>query len=144
MKPENVRHVKDEVEGSDREHSLYSLPEPKGSPSYQVTLEMSGQPISMEIDTGASLSLISESTYKSRWPTKRLLPTMAKLRTYSGETLPVLGTMQVQVCHNHQLVDLSLVVVRGDGPSLLGRDWLSQGGQPHPPRCSNCIIGEVQ
>ena len=137
----------------------------------------------MEIDTGASLSLVSEVTYKKLWPGKRLLPTPVKLTTYSGEkllcfagwlsectashtaqnntlwsnveyfhhkvcifllcgvqfihfaacslttnlqsTIPVVGQMQAQVHHDNQSAQLSLVVVKGDGPSLLGRDWLS-------------------
>ena len=79
----------------------------------------------MEIDTGASLSLVSEVTYKKLWPGKRLLPTPVKLTTYSGEKLPVVGQMQAQVHHDNQSAQLSFVVVKGDGPSLLGRDWLS-------------------
>ena len=79
----------------------------------------------MEIDTGASLSLISESTCRKLWPKKRLLSTIAKLKTYSGEALPVLGTLNIQVSQNKQ-VCLSLVVVTGSGPSLLSRDWLEK------------------
>ena len=52
----------------------------------------------MEIDTGASLSIISEQTKEKLWPSKRLLPTTAKLRTYSGEELPVIDTMKVKEC----------------------------------------------
>ena len=54
------------------------------------------------------------------------MPTIAKLKTYSGETLPILGTLNVQVSHNKQKAGLALVVVTGSGPSLLGRDWLKK------------------
>lgn len=40
-------------------------------------------------------------------------------RTYTAERLPVVGEMHVHV----QTSDLPLLVVRGDGPALLGRDW---------------------
>ena len=81
----------------------------------------------MEVDTGASLSLISETTHSelqklTQLPT--LSPSTIKLRTYSGEELEVLGQMTVNVGYQTQLHRLSLVVVRGSGPSLLGHDWL--------------------
>ena len=87
-------------------------------------MEVEGQQLSLEIDTGASLSLISEETRKRLWPNKRLLPTTVKLQTYSGEALTVRGTMIVRVRHGGQEAQLSLLVVNGEGPSLLGRDWL--------------------
>ena len=95
----------------------------------------------MEIDTGASLSIISEQMKEKPWPSKRLLPTTAKLRTYSGEELPVKGTMKVKVLHKgHQNVELSLIVVNGQGPSLLGRDWMDKlklnWQEVHQVKCS--------
>ena len=77
----------------------------------------------MERDTGASFSLISESTCRKLWPKKRLLPTIAKLKTYSGETLPILGMF---TCSHNKQVCLSLVVVTGSCPSLLGHDCLEK------------------
>ena len=47
------------------------------------------------------------------------------LKTYSGECLPVLGEVDVEVQYEQQKHNLSLVVVSGEGPSLLGRDWLN-------------------
>ena len=45
------------------------------------------------------------------------------LKTYTGEHLPVVGDVVVNVQHNQDFV---LTVVAGEGPSLLGRDWLKQ------------------
>ena len=52
--------------------------------------------------------------------------TSAQLRTYTGEPIKVLGGISVKVCHNGQEKCLPLVVVSGEGPSLLGRNWLDQ------------------
>ena len=38
--------------------------------------------------------------------------------------MTVLGQFPVQVTHGQQRKQLCLIVVSGDGPSLLGRDWL--------------------
>ena len=45
------------------------------------------------------------------------------LKTYTGEPLK-LQEAKVTVCYKGQTVKLPLVVVKGDGPSLLGRNWL--------------------
>ncbi|MDD9818931.1 MAG: RNase H-like domain-containing protein, partial [Gammaproteobacteria bacterium] len=78
----------------------------------------------MELDTGAAVTLVSESTYRRLWPYRPLQECPMKLRTYSGEQLTVLGQLHVQVQSGVQSANLPLVVVQGDGSSLLGRDWL--------------------
>ncbi len=72
----------------------------------------------MEFDTGASMSLVSEKTFNRVWPEATLHPTQVKLRTYSGEPLTVLGTLDIHVQHGTNEAELSLLVVKGDGPSL--------------------------
>ena len=79
----------------------------------------------MEVDTGASLSIISEETYSSIFSTSELQHSDVKIHTYSGEYLPVLGSLDVAVRHNGQEAVLPLIVVKVKGPSLLGRNWLS-------------------
>ena len=80
----------------------------------------------MEIDTGAAVLLISESTNNSLWSgeNKPLQQADVSLHTYSGEKLPVIGQISVVVKYLEQKCLLTLLVVRGEGPSLLGRDWL--------------------
>ena len=82
----------------------------------------------MEIDTGAAVTLISATTYKTMWgPSPPLLrESTTILRAYGGRIIKVLGTLKAKV----QGVDrapskqLELYVVKGNGPSLLGRDSL--------------------
>ena len=60
---------------------------------------------------------MSEKTY-------RLLPQaleLTRLCTYTGENLPILGSISVLVCYNQQ----KTLPIR-EGPNLLGRDWLEQ------------------
>ena len=83
----------------------------------------------MEVDIGASLSIISEETYSRLWPEKKkpsLEESNITLRTYSGEQLAIKGTLQVDVEYKDQKAHLQLVVATGQGPNLLGRDWLSR------------------
>lgn len=48
------------------------------------------------------------------------------LHGYGGEQIPVVGSLNVTVQHGLQTEELPLTVVAGDGPSLLGRDWLAK------------------
>ena len=46
------------------------------------------------------------------------------LKTFTGEQIPILGKIAVEVCYQQQCHQLSLIVVKGKGHSLFGRDWL--------------------
>ena len=70
----------------------------------------------MEVDTGASVSVIGKHTYKELWPSKEAPPIESsdvQLQTYTGQPLPVLGTIHVDV-------GLSLVVLRDMAQASLG------------------------
>ena len=92
-----------------------------------MTMKLEDCPVEMEIDTGAALSLVSEATFKKLWKEKpALAPTQVRLCFYSGQPIPVVGSVKVNVVYKQQSARLPLLVVQGDGPSLLGRNWLSQ------------------
>lgn len=40
--------------------------------------------------------------------------------------MSVVGSLQVEVSHNNQTKQLPLLVVKGQSPSLLGRDWMNK------------------
>lgn len=84
-------------------------------------------PITMEIDTGASVSIINEHTFQLLSDRGRvsLKNGHKKLRTYRGEEIPILGTTTVNVTESDTVFEnMQLRIVKGDGPNLLGRDWL--------------------
>ena len=81
----------------------------------------------MEIDTGASVSIISRETFdliKDGESTLELEEPSVRLQTYTGEPIKVCGSTVVEVVHNDQRQSLRLMVTEGSGPTLLGRDWL--------------------
>ncbi len=77
----------------------------------------------MEINTGASLSILSEEEFQNLWSERPLSPSDVTLHCYSGE-FPVVGSVDVSVNYKGKSITLPLVIVRGVGPSLLGRNWL--------------------
>ena len=86
---------------------------------------INNQTVSMELDTGSAVTLVLEHTFKSKWPDTPLQVSNVKLCTNSNESLQVLGQIEAKIQYNKQIVELSLIVVEGNGPSLFGRDWLT-------------------
>ena len=82
--------------------------------------------IPMEVDTGAALSLICEESLNSYFNLKeKLQPKDVQLRTYSGELILALWSLDVEVEYESQTTSVPLIVVKGTGPNLLGRNWIS-------------------
>ena len=67
--------------------SVYTSLREKG---YQVELLLEGKKVSMEVDTGFVVSIISEREYNNLLKDLQLRPTRIHLKTYSGEQLPLL------------------------------------------------------
>ncbi len=91
----------------------------------KLDVSLDDKPLCMELDTGASVSLVSNTTFKNLFGNRNLRNSDLTLRTYSGELLNVLGEVEVLVVYKDQVKALPLVVVDGEGPSLFGRDWLA-------------------
>ena len=94
---------------------------------FHTTITVNGRPLTMEVDTGAAVSVVSETTFGSireGVTSLELQPTATRLQTYTGEPIQVKGSTVVKVEHYGQALDLPLIVSAGNGPALLGRDWL--------------------
>ena len=89
-----------------------------------VSLHVDNRPLTMELDTGASVSVISQKTWKTLFPDRQLELSDIQLQTYSGEPLPVLGQISVCVRYKQQEKLLPLVVVEGRGAAIFGCNWL--------------------
>ena len=110
---------------TDSELPLYKIND--GSKSvHPITVDMTikGSLLKMEIDTGAAVSIISKATYQNMFSEVPLNTVPLRLRTYTGEHIPVVGEMITQVQYGSQAKELGLIVVQGEGPSLFGRNWL--------------------
>ena len=88
--------------------SLYTIS--AGHHEIEVPIELTNQSVSMELDTGAGISIISEETHAK----------------YNGDPIHVLDQFNVNARYKSQSATLPLTVVAGAGPSLLGRNWLTE------------------
>ena len=105
-------------------YALYNIKSKNEPVIVSVTLD--NNEMSMEVDTGAALSIISESTYDKYFSDYVLTNQNDPLSTYTGELINIKGYFDVNVSLSHMKSSyrLPLVVVGGTGPSLLGRNWL--------------------
>ena len=74
------------------EYTLFAVGSTDGRSAIEVELELDGHRICMEIDTGASLSLVSEATFKRLWPGRSLQPSTVRLKTYTSVAGVGIGT----------------------------------------------------
>ena len=95
--------------------------------AFSVQMNVSGENLDMELDTGAAVSLITERTYREKLAHVPLKRSAQVLHTYSGEQLNILGEIAADVLYEGVRHQLPLVVVDVNArvPSLLGRNWLT-------------------
>ena len=91
-----------------------------------ATLEIDEVVVSMEVDTGAAVTLMSEEIQKRLFLKVKLQKPKVRLQTYTAEPLPLLGVLTVQVVYRGYTGSYTLYVVQGNGPTLLGHDWLQR------------------
>ena len=116
------------VEGEET-YTLFILSREGFRAPLTIDVVADGVQLSMEVDTGAVASIISECTYRRQWSKQKrplLQRTDVHLRTYTGEKINIKGKISLSVQYDNETLSLDLLVVEGDGPSLMGRDWLSK------------------
>ena len=138
MKSNHNKYVDSDSDDSDSEtvnvptdtdkHTMYNIGECNRTFSpYIVNVKLGSAWVDMEIDTGASRSTVSEEVYFSKLQSYPLSQANITLRSYSGEEVPLLGSITVPVTvGGSPTFKLDLLVVKGKRPALFGRDWLSK------------------
>ena len=128
--PAGVKQVGESEDSESKADDLWLVEEVGGihklyQPPIKVPVCVDGVNVCMELDTGASVSIVSETQYKQWWPGRSLDSSPIRLQTYSKQPLTVVGSLSVVVEYESQKVTLPLVVVEGSGPMLMGRNWLN-------------------
>ena len=121
-----VHRAQQDIPDDPSEYTLYPVTRQNAKP-WQTFISVEDHNLLMEVDTGAAVTMISEATYNQicdASSSAQLPPSTLKLRTYTGEEILVVGGTTVKVQCQEQVGQMPLVVVAGNGPSLLGRDWL--------------------
>lgn len=78
------------------------------------------------MDTGASCYVMTLKKFQELDTLKDLKESSIKLRTYTGEAVKPCGVTEVDVEYEGTESRLSLLLVKGDTSTLLGRNWLKK------------------
>lgn len=102
--------------------SVHNTAGQKTPPPISCTVNIQDTPVTFELDTGASCTIMNTRTYgqlKANLPP--LTTDNTRLLTFTGAALKVIGRLDVRVTHEEKNMTLPLYVVEGPGPNLLGR-----------------------
>ena len=116
------------MEGDDSEESsrefgdLYHVSVSKNKKPISLKIYLEGRPVTMELDTGSAVSVMSEGVYFEYLCHIPLKDTPLKLCTYMGESVRPMGFCHVTVQYQGQSKELPIYVVKNEGPTLFGRE----------------------
>ena len=89
-----------------------------------VTMTVEGKELVLEVDTGASVTVILNKMFKEKFGHLKLKLASTLLKT--GAVLPLCGETEVHVEYQGQSAKAPLTVAEVDGkPAILGRNWFS-------------------
>ncbi len=66
-----------------------------------------------------------QSCLRKTWKSIKLKDIRVTVRTYLSEKLSVLGQVEESVVHEGRQMVLTMLIIEGFGPCVLGRNWLS-------------------
>ena len=82
-----------------------------------IEVIINNQPVNMEVDTGAVVTVDSETTYNVK-----VQPTKTMLKSVKGQMMPLVGEAMVQAEIEGIKRKVKLFIAKGNCLSLFGRD----------------------
>ena len=93
--------TEEETPTDSNDMALFTVGSASSNP-ISAELEIDGKSVSMEVDTGAAVSIMSGAMFAAYFPDKHLSPSTVTLKTYTGETMKVLGEVEVSMQYKQQ------------------------------------------
>lgn len=112
-----------EASNADNEVNFYAFKDKNCLPIL-LNIKINLIPVTMELDTGSAVSILSEFEYNSKFSKIPLSHSDLLLKPYMGDAIKPVGQFTGNVQYQNQNFDHTFHVVRGNGPLLLGREFL--------------------
>ena len=103
----------------------------KTSKPIYICVSLDGKQANMELDTGAARSLMSYESYLNFWSDEdrpKLKRSAESLKVYGGSPITISGELSVLIRYKERKVRATMIVVKENGPLLMGRDLISELG----------------
>lgn len=92
----------------------------------KLKIQVENKTVEMELDTGTSVSIISERDYNANFKKIKVKNDGLRLQYYTKETVETMGYIKVNVKYNNKEFKVNCYIMKGAGPMLIGREWIGQ------------------
>ena len=89
-----------------------------------ISVQIMKIPFKFQIDTGSSISVISEKFYLENFQKFQLQPPNNEIFSYNQFRITSLGFFRVKIFYRNRSNFIELHVIKNGGPPILGRDFL--------------------
>lgn len=104
-------------------YDIFQVSRPKPVPSLEI--DISETLIQMEVDTGASISLLNFSTYNEiKVEENELLRNLCRMRAYTGNIVKSRGESQIKFQYKGKSMLHNFIIIDVSSPNAFGRDVL--------------------
>lgn len=132
QKESSVKNIMEqEVKPANKLNGLFSINDNRNRvPPVSIKVYINRVPMNFEIDSGSTYTIVSENQAQRIWNNK--MPVFGKckinLQTWTCNKVELLGSIQVLVEYKDFRGNLDLLIAKGSGHSLLGRNWFQALG----------------
>ncbi|KAJ8965557.1 hypothetical protein NQ314_004057, partial [Rhamnusium bicolor] len=91
---------------------------------FAVRVKINNRTYNMDLDSGASVSCVSEKTYNENFAIYPLKDDSTVLKGYNGQTFTQIGQFTCLLTYGNITREQKFYVVKNGGPNILGRDWM--------------------
>ena len=116
-----------EVNSMPSEYLFHNVTGTNSISPYVVHVNLNWVEVPFELDTGAARTVISKKSYDKTFTSgnlPKIVPSTVVLKKYGNVQIPVCGEAIVTASTKEKELEMSLVIVNEEGPTLLGRDWI--------------------
>lgn len=106
----------------DNELPIFNLSAQKNLP-FMVDVKLNNDWFLIELDTGATVSVLSEFLWFNKFRNQQLVPSELCLVSYTGDKIWPIGKCQINVTYNNVIKNIDFYVIKNGGPPLLGRNF---------------------
>jgi predicted aspartyl protease len=120
--------VQEEGEGSSEEElGIFNIHAVNSeTPPIIMAMKLNGYTTNLELETGAAVTVINKQVWNKIARTAPMQHAEIILKTYTLENIEILGKGTVKVEYDGKQKELEVYIVGGQGPCLVGRNWLQQ------------------
>jgi hypothetical protein len=107
----------------DQDESIFCIKSDGLKPIY-LPITIFNKQFSFQLDSGASVSVVSEEFWQSNLEEVALEPSKRNLFVYHGAKLDTIGCCQIPIEYNNVVKEIESFVVRNGRVPILGRDFM--------------------